>query len=268
MKTTKAVEYIYRKLGEFTSKNIKELTKQELDEFIQLLIKDLSYTTGCSYIALLNKVLRIECNGCIISMSDYKLGIKTKGYMKKDDLMGIINLLDSYQDKFILMAIFNGIAGKQLSELINLKMEQVDLNKGIIKLENRVVKMNDEFKKITELAMSQDKGLVITEDSLSLNVYEYDFNMKSEYVIKVRPYAKNNFGLNPMSYNGIRTRLYDIANYLGVDIIATAIEKSGYLDRMNREKTEWTVAKAREWAKREGIKVEGNNLLKLYKSVY
>ena len=268
MKNIIAIDRMYKKLEEYTDKKIKELTRAELDAFVKLITKGLSYTTTCGYISILNKILNKESNENRFSMSEYEADIKSKGYMKKEELIDIINMLDSDQDKFILMALFNGIAGKQLSELINLKINQVDLDKGIINLDDRVVYMDEDFKKITRAAIEQKKGIVISCDEFSLSKLEYDFNMDSEYVIKVRPYYKNNYGLSTISYAGIRTRLYDIGDYLGVDIIASSIEKSGYLYRMDKAGKEWTVAKAREWSKKEGIKVDGNNLLKLYKLVY
>ena len=268
MKDTVAIERMYKQLKKHITKEVSELTRADIDAFVNQLFQDKTYNSARFYVSVLNQILKYEKNNNLISMSDYEVNTNTKGLIKKSELIEIIEVLDSDQDKFILLALFNGIAGKQMTDLINLKKKDVDLNAGTITLSDRVVVMDDYFKKIAKNAMEQTHGIVISLSEDLPCVVEYEYNDKCENVIKVRPYSKNNNGLNPMSYNGMRTKIKDILDYIGLDSTVASIEKSGYLHKLNEVKCKKTVGAVEEFVKKNKIKVDGYNLFRLYKELY
>ena len=73
-----------------------------------------------------------------------------KGYISREELMEAVETLTNPQDRFILMAIYNGIAGKNnMSDLLGLKVKDVDFENHTITIGDRVVNMDSDFEKVT-----------------------------------------------------------------------------------------------------------------------
>lgn len=73
---------------------------------------------------------------------------KSKGYVSERELREGLIKLDNALDKFILMAIYNGIVGKSgMSDLINLKKKDVDFKNHFIKVDKWQVPMDKNFEK-------------------------------------------------------------------------------------------------------------------------
>lgn len=165
---------------------------------------------------------------------------KIKGYIRFEELKNAIRLLDNAQDRFILVAIYNGIAGKSnMEDLLNLKVEDVDFENHTITLKNRVVMMDELLEKTTREAIEQTT--LISESESVHATEEIELNMESPYVIKVRPRAINLWGLEPMKYSGFRGRFYTIKEKTGLEVNASELETSGLINELLREKSDWKV---------------------------
>ncbi|WP_432408617.1 hypothetical protein [Wukongibacter sp. M2B1] len=63
----------------------------------------------------------------------YKIAAKDK-FISKEELEDICNVCVNWQDEVIFRLLFEGIKGEKLSELINLKVSDVDMNNNIIRI--------------------------------------------------------------------------------------------------------------------------------------
>ncbi|MGG7143635.1 hypothetical protein ACQPVP_09235 [Clostridium nigeriense] len=191
---------------------------------------------------------------------------KINGYITYEELKKDLLLLDNAQDKFILLAIYNGIAGKSgLSELINLKVKDVNFKKHIIKVDNREVLMDKEFEKITKEAIEQD--VYVSEVVSKHGVEEYELNRDSEYVIRIRPKAVNNWGLSPITYNTLRAKIKKISAKAGFEINASQLETSGIVNRLLSEKKEWTVLDIEFELRMKNIKANAYRIYSIIKEI-
>lgn len=164
-----------------------------------------------------------------------------KGYISREELMEAVEILANPQDKFILMAIYNGIAGKSnMSDLLGLKVEDVDFDSHTITIGDRVVNMDSDFEKIT-LDTIEENIYYLESDSKHTNK-DVEFNPESPYVIKVRPMASNLWGIQQLKYNGFRAKFKSIKTKCDLDISPSELETSGIINELLSEKEEWTVA--------------------------
>ena len=164
-----------------------------------------------------------------------------KGYINREQLMDAVGVLTNPQDQFILMAIYNGIAGKNnMSDLLSLKVKDVDFEKHIITVGDRIIPMDVEFEKIT-LETITEKFYYSESTSKHANK-DTEFNQESPYVIKVKPRASNQWGIQPLLYTGFRTKYKNIKTKCDLDISPSELETSGIINELLGERKDWTVA--------------------------
>ena len=226
---------VYDTLAEYFGKNvvISDLSRSQLHEFIQnIWVKDKTYATANGYIAYINNVLKREKNINTFTSSDFIIKETIDNLITKEELDLLVNELENPQDQFILYALFNGIYGKRAEELRYLTIDQVDLKKQTITLENRVVKMDKEFTEITASAIEQS-SYYLTHFSNGARVEKAEFNMSCNFVIKQRMMEKNSNGLDAISYDGFRARLKKISKVLGFNVTCDSLVKSGYAYKLN-----------------------------------
>ena len=191
---------------------------------------------------------------------------KIQGYIKFEELRKQLLLLDNAQDKFIVLAVYNGIAGKSnMSELLNLKVEDVDFKKHIITVGDREVHMDKEFEKITKEAIEQD--VYISEVNSKHGLEEYELNRESEYVVRIRPKAINNWGLEPMKYGGFRARINAIREKCGLELSASQLETSGIVNGLLTEKKDWTVLDIEFALRMKNIKANAYRIYSIIKEI-
>lgn len=267
LKYAEEIDRIYRKLNEFTDKSIEELTKDEIDAFVNSIIEGKSCNTIRLYVILMNKILLAQGIDIQLSLEDYVVEQEVK-YIDKKELYKLVDYLDSYQDAFILVAIYHGIAGKQMIDLRELTTSQVDLNNKTITVGERVIHMDDKFFEITDMAMHQQFGCAISANGVYSSNGEFTYNLKSKYVLKVRQYKNNRQGLDPMSYNGFRTRVRSIMKYLNLDMTVNELEKSGYLYRLKQKSDKWTFMDMKHFLKAMHIPCEVYNMLRLFENTF
>lgn len=192
---------------------------------------------------------------------------KVKGYVSLDELKKDLLLLDNAQDRFIVMAIYNGIAGKNnMTDLLNLKVSDVNFKNKTITTTDKIVKMDFDLEKATRDAIEQ-KTLYTEGKGNVNNNEEIELNMDSPYVIKVRPRATNKNGLEPMKYNGLRTRFVSIREKCGLDVSASELETSGVINQLLAEKKEWTVLDIEFMLRMKNIKANAYRIYSIIKEI-
>lgn len=164
-----------------------------------------------------------------------------KGYIIRENLMDVIGLLTNPQDQFILMAIYNGIAGKNnMSDLLNLKVKDVDFEKHIITVGDRIIPMDADFEKITLETVTEK--IYYSESTSKYANKDVEFNPESPYVIKVKPIASNLWGIQPLKYTGFRTKYANIRKKCDLEVNPSELETSGLINELLAERKDWTVA--------------------------
>lgn len=101
-------------------------------------------------------------------------------FISRETLYTLVDKLINEYDKAILLLTFEGIMGKGYSELINLKVSDLDFECNIIKLSNREVAINDKLKFILKRLVHQDTIFYANEIDNRVN----ELNMDSPYLFK------------------------------------------------------------------------------------
>lgn len=189
-------------------------------------------------------------------------------YITLDKLKEVTMNLDNAQDKFILFSIYNGIAGgRDMEELLNLKVSDIDLENNVIHLKDRDVEFDEHFKKIIEDTINQKIYFVENKHGNRVTMEEYTLNSESLYVIKTRPNARNLNGLEKMKYAGFRTRYYAIQGKCGIDITPSELETAGVINNYFLNEDEYTVLDIEYILRANGIKANSYNMYKKIKEV-
>lgn len=252
----------YRRIFTITSEHEralnKDINKFELKEIEVILssFKSKSRNTIESYGRIISSYLNWCVKTGIISenvMSDMKPDDFEKfiydksGYLSDKDLMQIENLCNNYQDAVILRLLFIGVGGKQLSEIRNLKIEDVDFKNKMIKLTNtlksdnrglplkyteRFIDVDDRTLRLIEGAIGQttylkrNGDLVQTEND---NVRPYTDLVDNDYVVRSSITKTDNYN-TPVDKFVIYRRLSMLEDVLGIDKFnAKFIQQSGML---------------------------------------
>lgn len=191
---------------------------------------------------------------------------KNKGYVSERELRERLIKLDNALDKFVLMAIYNGIVGKsKMSELTNLKKKAVDFENHVIKLADREVPMDKEFEEITRQAIEQK--VYYPEVNSKFAKEEYELNPASEYVLRVRANVLNKNGTASVSYDALRSKVRNLSARIGLELSASQLETSGIINKMLKEKSDWTVLDVECWLRMNNIKVNAYRIYTIIKDI-
>ena len=153
-----------------------------------------------------------------------------------------------------------------MSELLNLKVEDVNFKKHTIKVGDREVHMDKEFEKITKEAIEQRVYYTESKGSVNNNE-EIEFNMDSPYIVKVRPISTTKNGLEPMKYGGFRTRFVTLRQKTGLDVSASQLETSGVVNGLLAEKKDWTVLDIEFALRMKNIKANAYRIYSIIKEI-
>lgn len=193
---------------------------------------------------------------------------KIQGYITFEELKKDLLLLDNAQDRFIILAVYNGITGKNnMSDLLNIKIEDINLKNHTIKLEDRVFEMDKEFEKVVIETINQKVLLIETRNGNGYCQDEIELNMDSPYLIKVRPRAINKNGLEPMKYGGFRARINAIREKCGLELSASQLETSGIVNGLLAEKKDWTVLDVEFALRMKNIKANAYRIYSIIKEI-
>lgn len=265
---TRMVQRLESELKKQFENNLDEIDRKTLFNYIAAnYVAEYKYYTVSTFIKYLNVVLELYGNDNKFSVSDFGVTLESDGHVTKDEIISLVEALDNPQDQLILYGLFCGIYGKNAAELTNLKEDQIDFKNNTITLSDRVIPMDDMLKKIIIETINEDVYYII-DNNVTWNTSEIKLNMESEYIIKQRPSAKNGYGENPMSYNGFRTRVKNILNFLGSDLNITSIVRSGHIYRMGLEIKNPVTQSADEWIKKNNLSGIGWKFVKIYNNLY
>lgn len=253
--------------AEFPNSVVKN--KEELINYCnKYWFKDVSINTCRGYLQYINIYLSDKKIDYKLSVTDFNVRETKEGLVSKQGIMSYIDILENEQDKFIIYALFLGIAGKEVEELRTLKSEQVDFKNKKIILSDRAVDMDDTMVQLAMGAIKQGEyDLMKFSDGAS--VQSFNFNMSSEYIIKSRPTKTNNMGTDVMKYDAFRKRLKTISQYLDNKVTPDIILKSGYA-YMVYEKygKDATYSMIEQLMKEKSMKASIRNVINAYKNIY
>lgn len=150
-------------------------------------------------------------------------------FFTKEEVLNIIDSLINPQDQLIIYGLFFGLS---IEELINIKEEDVDFKKNIIKLKDRTVEMDEDLKNIILSTLETDVYFK-SGDITSTNSY-YKFE-DSPYILKVKPQKKQGYE-NHFKVAGIRSRIYSINNtFDNINISPKRLMTSGIMHRIHEQ---------------------------------
>lgn len=188
----------------------------------------------------------------------------------KIELKNLLNKLDNAVDKFIVAGLFYGLnESDNREQLLSIKSASVDLENSTLTLPNgRVVVMDQLLKEVTTEAMNQKVYRKMGTIAKTTNE-DYEFNLASEYIIKVRPTARNNNGTEPLTNAGFKTRIRAISEFLVGDTSLTPsiLKTSGAFSLLQEKNKSWTVREAEAFLKENGLSLRRNNLMELLKKL-
>lgn len=137
-------------LYNFTTGQIQELYKLlnlSLESLIVLNINLTKYGDWASINGLLvdGQNHYNEFDTEMLNLCASKSGLK-QSIVTRDEFNKMIKEFDNYQDKFIYYCLFEGIKGKGFCDVINLKVEDIDINNKMVNLNSgKTIKVSQEF---------------------------------------------------------------------------------------------------------------------------
>ncbi|WP_270504371.1 hypothetical protein [Paraclostridium sordellii] len=272
-----------------TGKRFEDLEKEDIINLAKRL-KSSSYTYLNIQVDSLNHILKyvnredilLNVNGIHKSHDrenkdfDIKEHIQDTSdrYYTKREIQDICDLFINPVDKFIVYGLFCGIDGKGRSELLNLKKDQINFENKTITLSDRIIYIDDYMEDILKDTLNPVFGsryYKYLDDKVEGSTSEsYDLNFDSEYVIKTKPYSKNNYGLNPMKISGFNQRMKTLNDYLeDFKLVPRDIVRSGVIDKMYKiKKSGWTQGQVQEFLKQNNIKMQSFELKRIFELKY
>lgn len=213
----------------------------------------------------------------IINIKEFevKIEIKTDNLLSKEEVINLCNMLTNVQDKFIIYAIFSGIKGTGYSDLVELKMDDVDLKNKEIKLPSGIIIEIDEYMEdiLTDL-LDPEFGRFYYKLNRS-GYYDatriVEFNWNSPYVLKVVPMTNNNDGIGCMSYQGMQTRLKGLSTALGVNLTGSDLYKAGIIEKLHEKdpsRKHWTQQEIKDFLSETGLSMQMYDLQRKFEEKY
>ncbi len=183
-------------------------------------------------------------------------------YIKENELIERVDTLKNAQDKFVVLASYYGFRAEKTTDIYNIKVSDVDFENNIIYYAGYTMKMNDYFKKITKEAIEQTEYERLV---LAGNLQDtYKLNMESEYVIKPKPLKFNDFGLNPITISGGRTRFSTLKSLMGLEELTfISLGSSKIIEDMLKIKPYWKSLEIKDYFEKNNIKRNNYRFYKL-----
>ena len=96
---------------------------------------------------------------------------------------------------------------------------------------------------------------------------DYLLNPDSKYVIKVKPTAISNNGLNALGEGGVKKRMTMISDYLGVKLTPSILKMSGVYELLKQQHKKMTIEEAENLLKNNGLSIRRNNLIPILREL-
>ena len=149
-------------------------------------------------------------------------------YIPYEEVILGLDIFENYIDKAIVLLLRNGIRSEEYRLI---KHEDIDVENNTIKLENRVVRVDDYTMDILIKAMNERGYKMNIKDKSNYNYYHY--NMESPYLIKNRRNKYNDDGKTPMIDTSLRDRQNKLLRRVKVNgISSTALVSSYIVDKI------------------------------------
>lgn len=213
----------FNQLEQFEIKNGVDASEFQIEEIIEY-YKYLS-TTSLNSLIVLNSQMGLysewciknnftkdrqnhyyEINNDILQGCINPLMAKAK-IIDRNDLIDIIDKLPNYSDAFLILAIFEGLGGKDNTNLCDLKIE--DFNGNIVKLrDGREIEVSDKLLSLARLSV-EEYNFYDREGNLSKTL---KYSEDDDEIIKLMNNSKEDNLLNPRRFY---IRLAKISQMLG-----------------------------------------------------
>lgn len=254
-------------------RGIEEMCKLDIVEFIK---ENMVSRNRCNYysnIRFVREVLRERGMDVEIKSSDYlNIGLiqPSDRIFTKEEVLKMCDYFINYSDKFLIYALFNGIMGKSYDEIRQLKVTQVSDDYKVIHLENRDVKCDEYLSYYLKKTIKEDTYKLYIKDDLATYT-EFYYNMNSQYVLKPKPSAKNNQGLNYYSSIGLQNRIKkltgEVNEYTDDKIVLSgkALYMSHVLHELHEYKDDWNIHEISKFLKEHHL---NGNVSEVYRNYH
>lgn len=298
---------VYKKIEKWESiknKELREMTKEEIIDMcinenqneneiyidsigrkrkpISTKVVNRSYTGLITRLESINNILLWVNSNVTLSMRDFNteevLEQDRDRYYTKEEIQDLCDLLINPQDRFIIYGLFSGICGKAYSDLLELKINNIDMvNRVLTTKSGKIISIDDYLYDIIKDCQDETFGSFYykyfkANENEGMTSKGYKLEMSSEYIIKSKPYTRNNQGRDPMTLNGIQSRFKRLSEALEMEISGSDIVKSGLMYTMHQLEENkgivWTHAKIEKWAKENGISAQSYKLYRSYRMKY
>lgn len=235
---------VVKMMEEKRDKDLYEFSRDELLQLIgelnpsspQAAITQLSVIRKYIDFAIVNGYLTTGINFANLIKPEDIDGVVNKQamelkYVTKEEIIDITNSLNNAIDAALLMLLFEGIKGERLSEITNLKKEDVNYNNNELKLIDnnnniRYKKVSDKTINILNEASKQIDYLVIV-DTAKRSLEFVKQLQDTDYIIRTTSIKDN----NPAKYRTLLAKLRSIKNELGNPYLTvTSIWESGMIN--------------------------------------
>ncbi|MFG0238193.1 hypothetical protein [Brevibacillus porteri] len=244
--TQKAYSRVFNLTMKFEVEKDKDLLHFTLDEIETALHSfhastgDSLNTAGRTISAYLNwaraEGLREDSNPLeSVSKEWFKnmVGNTHQQFTTKQEIDAIIDQCNNDQDSVILSLLFEGAGGKEVSELRNLKREQVNVEKRTVILindieETREISISEQCLKLINGAIKQKDYLKGNGEMRRDHLKETSELIETGFVI--RPAKTRNVHMEQVSPHLIYGRLHALEEYFGLDNLRVkTIQRSGMI---------------------------------------
>lgn len=248
-----------------------ELTIKDIEKFMDEYFNTISRSVFYNNVKILNEILNDDEINIFIDRSKYVdkyVKIADEQYLTLKEVQKLCKTTINYQDRLIIYGLFNGIYGKNYSDLLNITKNDVAEDYSYINLQSGKRFICDDFMKNILRGCMKEKSYrkYVTSDEIRSS-YDFDLAEDSPYLIKPMPTPKNNFGRNAMSASALQRKFEKISaaykDETGEEVILTGMSliESGVLYNMFIQEIEngkdWSNDNIDKYLKMNGLK--GNN---------
>lgn len=257
-------------------KELNELTKADYEMFILNHFKSVNRSSFYQSMKVLNTILSDLNVGFRLDSSDYVkkcVDISEQKYYTKREIQNICNMFQNAQDRFLIYSLFNGIYGKNYSEIINMKTEQIAKDFSYITLSDGTKFVCDDYMKdiLSELVEEcYYYSYTLSEVHSSRDIIE--LNMSSEYLLKPMPTKRNSNGLGKISNGTVQRRLDKLSEVTESDLSGKSLIRSGVIYKLfeleSFQGSTWGYNDIVDYLKLNGISGSPEQIYKSYHKKY
>lgn len=214
-------------LGEFGSQSVKTVDSKRsyISQYINFAIKENFLTTGINHANNINFDI-------IKSLADQR-ALKNK-YITEEELHKLIEDMANPQDQALFLAIFEGVLGEKMCELINLKITDIDEENCILKLITREKKVSRKL--INLLLEAHKQGVYYVNNGERISKRTKIGLLNTEYIFK--PTSRKDNIEDAVSPFILSSRIKKVATILGNKYLtANSILESGMINLAKKIKS-------------------------------